>query len=57
MVLWEDYQPKAGKTELNSHLGYSEWHFPSDMLTAEATYINGFGRSTSGRMVLSKKEY
>lgn len=50
-------EPKAGKTELNSHLGYSEWHFPSDMLTAEATYINGFGRSSSGRMVLSKKEY
>lgn len=49
-------EPKPGEPELKPHWGYSEWHFSSDMLSAEALYVNGGGRITSGRMNISRKE-
>jgi len=49
-------EPKPGEPELNSHFGYSEWHFSSDMQSAEAFYVNACGRSTSGKMKILKKE-
>lgn len=47
-------EPKAGEVELNSHFGYAEWHFSKDLKTAQATYVNGGGRRTSGKMMISK---
>lgn len=47
--------PRQGEPELKSHFGYAEWHIPSDGSAAEATYFNGGGRHTSGRMKLTRK--
>ncbi|WP_156379511.1 pancortin-3 [Acidovorax sp. Root402] len=47
-------EPKPGEVELNSHFGYSEWHFSKDLKSAQATYVNGGGRRTSGIMEITK---
>lgn len=47
--------PRPGEPELKAHHGYAEWHISKDGLTAEATYFNGDGRYTGGRMKLSRK--
>lgn len=48
-------EPKPGVPELKSHFGYSEWHFSNSMDSAEAFYVNACGRSTSGKMKLTKR--
>ena len=48
-------EPRPGEPELKSHYGYAEWHIVSDGSSADATYFNGGGRYTGGRMKLTRK--
>lgn len=47
-------EPRAGVSELHSHIGYSELRFEKDLNRAEGDYFNAKGRSTFGHMTLSK---
>ena len=47
-------EPRPGEDELKAHFGYAEWHVSEDGETAEATYFNGGGRFTGGRMKLTR---
>jgi hypothetical protein len=47
--------PKVGQPELNSHRGFAELTFSNDRQSAAGDYFNGAGRSTFGRMKLSKR--
>ena len=48
-------EPRPGEPELQAHHGYAEWHIAADCSTAEATYFNGGGRYTGGRMRLTRR--
>ncbi len=48
-------EPGPGEPELKAHHGYAEWHITSDGTSADATYFNGGGRYTGGRMKLTRK--
>jgi SMODS-associating 2TM, beta-strand rich effector domain len=48
-------EPRPGEPELKAHHGYAEWHIAADGSSAEATYFNGGGRFTGGRMKLTRK--
>jgi hypothetical protein len=47
-------EPRPGEPELKAHHGYAEWHISPDGSSAEATYFNGGGRHSGGRMKLSR---
>jgi len=47
-------EPRPGEPELKAHYGYAEWHIAADGATADATYFNGGGRYTGGRMKLTR---
>lgn len=48
-------EPRPGEPELKAHHGYAEWHIAADGCSADATYFNGGGRYTGGRMKLTRK--
>lgn len=48
-------EPRPGEPELKAHHGYAEWHISADGSSADATYFNGGGRFTGGRMKLTRK--
>lgn len=48
-------EPRPGEPELKAHFGYAEWHVAADGQSADATYFNGGGRYTGGRMKLTRK--
>lgn len=47
-------EPRPGEPELKAHYGYAEWRISADGSSAEATYFNGGGRYTGGRMTLTR---
>lgn len=47
--------PRPGEPELQSHLGHCSILFAPDERTAEGDYFNGLGRSTYGRMSLTRE--
>jgi hypothetical protein len=46
--------PKMGQGELASHVGYCELLFDEKLTQASGDYFNNFGRTTSGRMTLTR---
>lgn len=50
-------EPRHGEPELKAHFGYAEWRIGTDGSSAEATYFNGGGRYTGGRMKLKRKTH
>lgn len=48
-------EPRPGEPELKAHHGFAEWRIAADGESAEATYFNGGGRFTGGRMKLTRK--
>lgn len=55
-ILMYSYRNEArpGEPELKAHHGYAEWHIALDGSSADATYFNGGGRYTGGRMKLTR---
>jgi hypothetical protein len=49
-------EPRAGEPELHAHLGYCELRFSKGLQEAEGDYFNARGRSTSGRMNLTRRK-
>jgi len=47
--------PKMGEPELVSHVGFSELIFNEMLSSANGEYFNNHGRTTSGRMRLTRK--
>lgn len=47
--------PRADQPNLESHRGYADIVFASDLKTAEGEYFNGLGRFTFGTMKLTKE--
>jgi SMODS-associating 2TM, beta-strand rich effector domain len=50
-------EPRPGEPELKAHYGYAEWRVAADGSTADATYFNGGGRFTGGRMKLARRTH
>lgn len=48
-------EPRPGERELTAHNGYAEWRITVDGASADATYFNGGGHYTGGRMKLTRK--
>lgn len=47
--------PKINEELLNSHMGFAEFTFEDDLMSAKGEYFNGRGRNTFGTMSIRKK--
>jgi len=47
--------PKINETHLKSHMGFAEFTFNDDLVSAEGEYFNGRGRNTFGTMKIVRK--
>lgn len=48
-------EPAIGQKELNPHVGYCELNFDESVTKADGDYFNNKGRTTFGRMALTRK--
>ncbi|KHT28569.1 hypothetical protein BV924_20655 [Pectobacterium odoriferum] len=47
-------QPKMGEEHLHAHIGFAEFWFDENLLTAEGHYFNAQGRATYGTMTIER---
>ena len=49
-------EPRIGEPELQQHVGYCELDFNRDVTSADGQYFNNRGRTTFGRMRITRRE-